>query len=209
MKFRQPKKGYAVLRERMEKSGALPSIGRGAAPPAKPEPTHSPAVEPDAMPESSEGTPVREPSTPREEDPVSAAPNSRPRTLETSPRRENPNSEADRIVIKLPAPVPGVYPYYDRAAATVGHRMAMLSLIARAFDMLEADLKAGKRITVAQYRGAGKLHRASTSRMVPRSLLTQARECIDPMGILAPAAFTRLLTATALARYLDQQSVPS
>lgn len=215
MKFRQPRSGYAVLRERMEESGALPSIGRVAPPPpaetAGPpaEPAETTAVQPNATPTSSEGPPDKEPFTPRE-----ASATKPPQTLEALKVPagkpgvvQTPAApEADRIAIKLSAPAAGAFPYYDEAAATVGHRMAMLSIVAKAFDMLEADLAAGERITAARYKGDGKLHRASTTRTVPRSLLTQARGCIDPMGILTPAAFVRILSATAFTRYLKQQS---
>lgn len=154
-----------------------------------PAPTQAPAADP------SEKHDPR-PAPPPKSDPVAGTAHRSAKGPVASARS---GPEPVTVPVTLYAPATGVYPYYDRAAAQMGSD-ALSLVLAKALDVLEADLQSGEAVTAETYPAGAQ--RLATKRRMPPAAFAAARRCFDPMELRRLGTLGRQIGETALVRFL-------
>lgn len=198
----RPKRGYAERRaafdekRRMSEAGGGSGAADGA---SSTEPTS------DRLAEAS--PPVRVEVAPAPEPPTLATPEVRstPPTagVRTGISRGPATSDPAGTVVRfhVPAPAPGVFPFFDKASAEMGELRALQRILARALGKLAEEVDAGHPIAPATYPASET--RFHTSRNLSPALHAAAKAAFDPLDLETAAELGRRLGMTAIARYLE------
>lgn len=198
----RPKRGYAERRAAFDEKRRVSEAGGGsgaaerieALGPASGDPAEASLPVCVEVAEASEPPPL---ATPR----VRSAPSTASIRTGSSPASETGDPAGTVVRFHVPAPAPGVFPFFDKASAEMGESRALQRILARALGKLAEEVDAGHAIRPATYPASET--RFHTSRNLSPELHAAAKAAFDPLDLETAAELGRRLGMTAIARYLE------